>query len=82
MAIERLKSFLDNHNIQYEAIKHPVAFSSLHLCEVCHLPSKDVAKVVICKTTDKMFMVVVRAHDQIDLQMLGEALGETVHRVG
>lgn len=78
MAVQRLKSFLDNHDVRYETITHPVAFSSLHLCEVCHMPSKDVAKTVICKTVNKMFMVVVRAHDQIDLDMLSKELGEPV----
>lgn len=72
MPAGRLKHYLDGHNIQYETITHPIAFSTLQLCEVCHIPSKDMAKSVICKTKDKLFMVVMRAHDQVDLGALSE----------
>lgn len=66
----RLKHFLDGHEIHYETMAHPLAFSTLELCDICHIPSKDMAKTVICKTKDKFIMVVMRAHDLVDLQAL------------
>ena len=74
----RLKNFLDDQHVKYETVQHPVAFSALQLCEVSHIPSKDMAKTVICKTPTKMIMVVLRAHDQINMGSLSRALGQPV----
>lgn len=78
MAVKRLLSYLENHQVVFESIHHPIAFSALHLSEVSHIASNDVAKVVICKTKAKMFMVVLRANDSIDLEILGDILGQPV----
>ncbi|HET9843653.1 MAG TPA: YbaK/EbsC family protein [Gammaproteobacteria bacterium] len=78
MASQRLKNYLDNHNVYYEVISHPIAFSALQLCEVSHIPSKKMAKTVICKTTNDLFMVVISAHDQVNLEELKKLIGTPV----
>lgn len=78
MAASRLKKYLDNNHIQYECITHPIAFSALQVSEYCHIKSKHLAKVVICKSGEEMFMVVLPANEKVDLLELEEQIGRPV----
>lgn len=77
MPVERLKEFLDDHHIKYVNITHSPAYTAQEIAASAHVPGKDLAKTVICKVDDEMIMAVVRAPDQIDLDLLRGAAGGT-----
>ncbi|HMK22740.1 MAG TPA: YbaK/EbsC family protein [Terriglobales bacterium] len=73
MPINRLKQFLDEHNIKYVVISHSVAYTAQGIAALAHIPGKELAKTVIVKLDDKFAMAVVTASRQVDLVLLKEA---------
>jgi Ala-tRNA(Pro) deacylase len=73
MPINRLKQFLDEHNIKYVVISHSVAYTAQGIAALAHIPGKELAKTVIVKIDDKFAMAVVTASRQVDLHLLKAA---------
>jgi Ala-tRNA(Pro) deacylase len=71
-----LKSFLDKNRVSYEVVTHPEVFTAQEIAAACHIPGKDMAKVVIVKDKEKnrMIMAVLPASGRIDLQRLQKVL--------
>jgi len=75
MPIQKLKTFLDESQIKYVAIRHSRAYTAQEVAASAHIPGKEMAKTVMVKVDGKMSMVVLPACYQIDLELLTEALG-------
>jgi Ala-tRNA(Pro) deacylase len=75
--LRELRDYLDGHNINYQVVTHPQAYTAQEVAAVQHIPGKQVAKVVMVKT-DKgtPVMLVLPASHQVDFDRLRQVLGE------
>ena len=75
MPTQKLKQYLDEHNVKYVCVTHSLAFTSVDIAKSAHIPTKQMAKSVILKTDGKFLMVVIPAAYQVDLALISQALG-------
>jgi Ala-tRNA(Pro) deacylase len=73
MPANRLKTFLDEHEIRYVTISHSPAYTMQAIAEASHIRGKFMAKTVMVKLDGAMAMVVVPAAYRVNLDMLKEA---------
>lgn len=76
MPSKRLKYFLDSNDVNYQLMNHSIAFSALELSEVTHIPEDYLAKTIIVKTPTHLLMCVVRANDNLDMNLLKKLLNQ------
>ncbi len=70
MILQRLKDFLDSHQIKYMVITHSQAYTSLEIAALASIPGKEIAKTVMVNVDEKMLMVVVPASHMVDFKSL------------
>ncbi len=75
MPSAKLTQFLDENHIPYQVIHHSKAYTAQQTASSAHIPGRELAKTVIVKTDDKLFMVVLPASYKLDFNMLAESLG-------
>ncbi len=68
----RLRKFLDSHQIKYQVIHHSPAFTAPEIAAKAHESGKGFAKTVVCKVDGDLVMVVLPAHEHVDLEHLRE----------
>jgi Ala-tRNA(Pro) deacylase len=75
MPAQKLKDFLDRHNIKYVTISHSLTYTAQEIAASAHIAGKELAKTVMVKTDDKMAMAVLPASYKVDLDRLKKAAG-------
>lgn len=75
MANAKLKQFLDEHQIKYQIINHSLAYTAMEVAEAAKISGKEIAKTLGVKADGKMIMVVLRANDKLDMELLKKASG-------
>ena len=70
MPAQKLKEFLDGHNVEYITISHSPAYTAQRIAELTHIPGKELAKTVIVKLDGKFAMAVLPASHRVDLDYL------------
>ncbi len=70
MPAQKLKEFLDNHNVEYVTISHSPAYTAQRIAELTHIPGKELAKTVVVKLDGKFAMAVLPASNRVDLDYL------------
>ncbi|MBI5677553.1 MAG: YbaK/EbsC family protein [Planctomycetes bacterium] len=75
MPVQKLKEFLDSHNIKYVVISHSRAFTAQETAASAHVPVKELAKTVMVKIDGKMAMAVLPASCKVDFDLLKKATG-------
>ena len=75
MPVQKLKDYLDQHEVEYVTISHSPAYTAQRIAEVAHIPGRELAKTVIVKIDDRFAMAVLPASRRVDLRHLQEALG-------
>ena len=75
MPINKLKEYLDSHNVEYITISHSKAYTAQKTASTVHMPGKELAKTVIVKFDGKMAMAVLPASYQIDFDQIKIAAG-------
>jgi Ala-tRNA(Pro) deacylase len=79
MPINTLTRFLDENKVEYVTIRHSPAYTAQKIAAAAHIPGREVAKTVMVNMDGKMAMAVVRATDQVDLDLLrGAAKAKSV----
>ncbi|HHT9114250.1 MAG: YbaK/EbsC family protein [Planctomycetes bacterium] len=73
MPIQKLKEFLDSHNVKYVTISHSRAFTAQETAASAHVPVKELAKTVMVKIDGKMAMAVLPASSKVDFDLLKKA---------
>ena len=74
MPVEKLKKFLDSHDIKYVSISHSPAYSAQTIAELTHTPGKELAKTVIVRIDDRFAMAVLPASCRVHLGHLKVAV--------
>lgn len=75
----RVKKFLDDSRVRYEVRPHEKTFTAQGLAHAEHLSGRQVAKVVLLKTSGKHAMAVLPAHRLVDLEHFKKAAGDAAH---
>lgn len=75
MPVNKIKEYLDNHNIKYISMTHSPAFTSQEIAAAAHVSGKKLAKTVITKLDGKFAMVVVPANQHVNFASLRTASG-------
>ena len=77
MPSPKVKAYLDDHGVEYEAITYSHAYDAQHVAAAAHISGRQLAKPVIIKADDKLVMAVVPAHARVDCERLKTLLGAT-----
>lgn len=75
MSLNRLKEFLDDHQIKYVTISHSLAYTAQGIAALTHIPGKELAKTVIVKIDGSLAMAVTAASSHVNLASLKTAAG-------
>jgi len=75
MPAQKLKDFLDKHNVKYVSMSHSPAFTAQEVAASAHISGWDMAKSVMVKVDGRLAMVVVPAPAMIDFKLLKKASG-------
>jgi len=75
MPINKLKEYLDSHNVEYITISHSKAYTAQTIAASAHIPGKELAKSVIVKIDGNMAMTVLPASYHVDFDLLKIASG-------
>jgi Ala-tRNA(Pro) deacylase len=75
MPVKKLKEFLDNQNVKYQTINHPLAYTTQQTAAFTHIRGKELAKTVMVKVDGRMAMVVLPASFKVDLDMVKRTAG-------
>ena len=75
MPIQKLREFLDSHNVRYAMVSHSGAYTAEQTADSAQIPAKELAKTVMVKIDGKMAMAVLPASHQVDFDLLKEATG-------
>ena len=75
MPVQKLKDYLDEHDVQYVTISHSPAYTAQRIAELTRIPGKELAKTVIVKIDGQYAMAVLPASRRVDLDHLKRALG-------
>jgi Ala-tRNA(Pro) deacylase len=72
--VEKLRSYLDENQVRYEALSHPRAYTAQEIAALQHVKGRDFAKVVMTATAAGPVMVVLPATRRLDVLKLAAAL--------
>lgn len=75
MPLEKLTSFLDDHDIKHAVIQHSKAYTAQEVAASAHISGYEVAKTVMVKIDGEMAMAVLPASYRLDFDRLKEATG-------
>ncbi len=75
MPLNKLRGFLDTHNIKYIIFSHSLAYTAQGIAALTHISGKELAKTVIVRIDGDLAMAVVPASRHVDLPLLKQAAG-------
>ena len=75
MPAQKLKDFLDRHDVKYVTLRHPFAYTAQEIAASAHIVGKELAKTVMVKIDDKMAMAVLPASYKVSFDLLKQAAG-------
>lgn len=75
MPTNKLTAYLDENNVKYKVIKHPVAYTAQEIAAAAHIPGERLAKTVMVKIDGKMAMAVIPAPERVSFELLMEQAG-------
>ena len=81
MPTQKLKEYLDSHDIKYVTISHSPAYTAQMIAASAHIPGKELAKTVMVEIDGKMAMAVLPASEHVLLRRLEEASGAKAARL-
>ena len=75
MSVQKLRDFLDKHNIRYVTSSHSLAYTAQETAAAAHIAGQELAKTVMVKIDDKLAMAVLPASFKVSLDLLRKATG-------
>ena len=76
----RLENYLRENDVPFREMTHRAAYTAQDVATAQHVAGKQVAKAVMMVADNSMLMVVLPASYRINLNKLGDALGEMTVR--
>jgi Ala-tRNA(Pro) deacylase len=75
MPAQKLKDFLDRHDIKYATTSHSLAYTAQEIAASAHIAGQELAKTVMVKIDNKMAMAVLPASYKVSFDLLKQAAG-------
>ena len=75
MISRQIVDFLEKHDVSYERHAHRRACTAQELAAATHVPGRRVAKSVIVKGGDQIWIAVLPASEVVDEKLLADVLG-------
>ena len=75
MAMEKLREYLDDHDIEYIVMSHSKAYTAQRIAAAAHIPGKEMVKSVILQVDDDLVMCVLPAPEKVSLLKVKELTG-------
>lgn len=75
MIPQRIVDYLESHGVPYERLMHRRAITAQELAATVHVPGRRVAKSVLVKAGDTIWIAVVPATEIVDEERLAAMLG-------
>jgi Ala-tRNA(Pro) deacylase len=75
MITEKLKKYLDENGVRYEALRHGEAYTAQEIASTMHISGKNLVKSVILKSDRGYLMAVLPADRRVDVAALRADLG-------
>ena len=70
MPATKLTEYLDEHNVIYEVIKHPLTYTAQETAASADIPGRQLAKTVMVKIDKRMTMAVLPAPERVSFDRL------------
>jgi Ala-tRNA(Pro) deacylase len=77
----RLRSTLEENEIEFATISHVPTYSAQYSAEMMHVPGGDVAKAVLLRSCNQNLLVLLPAPYHINLSRLSAAVGAPVQMI-
>lgn len=77
MPAQKVREFLNEHEVKYATIIHSPAFTAQEIAASAHVPGRELAKTVVVEVDGKMALAVLAASQRVDLEELCGAIGAT-----
>ena len=74
-----LKSFLEDHHVEYDMVQHLHSASTLESAHSAHVPGHQVAKAVVLEDSEGYIVSVLPSINRLDLEWVNESLGRQLH---
>ncbi|RFF26716.1 MULTISPECIES: aminoacyl-tRNA deacylase [unclassified Wenzhouxiangella] len=75
MPAQQLRKYLEDNGIDYKLLEHDEAITAQEVAAAAHIPGRELAKTLIVKLDGDLAMVVLRATDRLDLDLLKSVAG-------
>jgi len=73
-----LKSYLEDHHVKYDMVKHEHSSSSLESAHSANVPSYQLAKAVVLEDEAGYIVSVLPSSNRLDLEWVNETLGRNL----
>lgn len=73
--LEKIKRYLSDQGVEYQALHHPVAYTAQQVAGVQHVPGRQMVKSVIVRAGGRYIMCVMPSIHLLDFEQLKETLG-------
>lgn len=70
----KLVSYLENHNVRYDILKHRIVYTAYDLAATLRIPEIGVTKALLLKTEQGLILALLSAAHQLDIPRLLKAL--------
>lgn len=74
MPCKKLTDFLEQHQVKYEVIDHPLAYSAQRIAANAGISGRDLAKTVMVEVDGRLAMAVLPASRRVSVSLLREML--------
>ncbi|MDX1624156.1 MAG: YbaK/EbsC family protein [Gemmatimonadota bacterium] len=71
----RVKEFLDEHDVDYEHHQHDAAYTAQEVAAAEHVPGREFAKSVVLTDGDEFYLAVLPAPRKVNLEKIRSAAG-------
>lgn len=78
---ERIRSFLEEHDIQYDHHRHDPVYTAQEVAAADHVPGREMAKTVVMTNGERFVMAVLPATRRVDVDRFREAVGDEGFRL-
>lgn len=78
MPTQKLKEYLDKHNVRYITIQHSPAYTAQGIAHSAHISGRNLAKTVMIIIDGELAMAVLPAMYKVDTEALRLAIGADV----
>lgn len=74
-----LKSYLEDHHVNYDVVRHPHSATANESAHLAHIPSHQLAKAVVLEDSKGYVVSVLPSSNRLDMEWVNESLGRKLH---